>query len=246
MNRHRPLLFGFTATGIFCITYHPFPLRIRPLFRIFLLPFYRWWAFRHIRSEQQYCYGVLKLRIPPGIFHPGIFFSTPIFLHFLKQKNFQEKTVLDVGTGSGILAIFAAKSGGQVTAIDINPLAVRIANQNAKDNDCIITTCLSDLFEHLKPQIFDYILVNPPYYPKNARNDAEKAFFAGPDLDYFDRFFAHLPTFIHPETKIWMILSEDCDQAAITTKAARLGFTGYSVFTQKKWGERFEIFRFTH
>jgi len=199
---------------------------------------------RYIRQERQYRYAGLNICVPTGVFHPGIFFSTPIFLHFLKQVDFHNKTVLDVGTGSGILAVFAAKNGGQVTAIDLHLQALATAQLNATNNGLTITTKQSDLFAQLTPQLFDFILVNPPYYPRIPKNDAEKAFFAGHELEYFDHFFSKLPDFIHPETKIWMILSEDCDLKRIAQKALGNSFSSESVFTQKKWGEIFEVIRF--
>ena len=202
------------------------------------------WALRHIRQERQYHYEGLRIRVPPGVFHPGIFFSTPVLLHFLKQVDFQGKTVLDVGTGSGILAIFAAKNDGKVTAIDVNIQAVNTAGMNAVSNDLEITTQQSDLFDQLKPQLFDYILVNPPYYPRTPKDDVEKAFFAGTELEYFDRFFSQLPDFCHPKTAVWMVLSEDCNLSAISNKSLQHGFVGAPVFQKKKWGERFEVIEF--
>jgi ribosomal protein L11 methyltransferase len=55
--------------------------------------------------------------------------------------------MLDVGTGSGILAICAAKLGaGECKAYDIDPVAVRVAKENVKDNDCDNIECdTSDL-----------------------------------------------------------------------------------------------------
>ena len=55
--------------------------------------------------------------------------------------------MLDVGTGSGILAICAAKLGaGECKAYDIDPVAVRVAKENVKDNNCDNIECdTSDL-----------------------------------------------------------------------------------------------------
>ena len=53
---------------------------MRWIFRHFWLPFYRSWALRHIQKERLFRYGRLRLRVPPGVFHPGIFFSTPMNL----------------------------------------------------------------------------------------------------------------------------------------------------------------------
>lgn len=214
----------------------------RHFFRLLWLPFYRRWALRHIQRERSFEHTGLRLRIPPGIFHPGVFFSTPIFVSFLQDIDFQEKNVLDIGTGSGLLALFAARKGGLVTALDIHPLAVQTALQNAADNRLRITAVESDLLAALPPQQrFDRVLVNPPYYPRAPRTAAEHAFFAGEGLEYFERLFAQLPTHLSPGAKVWMVLSEDCDLPRISHLAAQQGFTWAVVFQQKKWGERFLV-----
>src|SRR3989442_7103636 len=60
-------------------------------------------------------------------------------LEALSQLLLDGVRVLDVGTGSGILAIAAAKRGArEVVAVDTDPLAVRAATENAKRNDLFV------------------------------------------------------------------------------------------------------------
>ncbi|MBK7940169.1 MAG: methyltransferase [Lewinellaceae bacterium] len=214
---------------------------MRALFRHLLLPFYRVWALRHIRREREFSHAGLHLSVPVGVFHPGIFFSTPIFLSFLQHIDFQGKNVLDIGTGSGILALFAARGGARATAIDINPAAVKATLLNARKNDLEIRALQSDLFENLPQQPFDIILINPPYYPRRPVDDAGFAFFAGEHFEYFDRLFGGLHTFTHEHSRVWMILSEDCDFEQIAAIARRRGFEIEPVYERKKWGERFFV-----
>lgn len=77
-----------------------------------------------------------------------------------------EDTVLDIGTGSGILAIAAAKRGAKVTACDINPRALEFAQRNAIHNgvDNNIQFVLSDVYSSIEGK-FDVILANPPFNP---------------------------------------------------------------------------------
>lgn len=211
---------------------------MRAIFQTFWMPIYRWWALRHIRRERRFQCAGLRLEVPPGVFHPGIFFSTPIFLDFLQHVDFQGKRVLDVGTGSGVLALFAVRNGALATAIDINPLAVETARQNAARNGLALAAAESDLFDSLPPQAFDMVLINPPYYPRAPRDAAERAFFAGENLDYFEKLFAQMPAFRRADSRAWMILSEDCDWPKICDIAARHGQSLRPVFERKKWGER--------
>ena len=210
----------------------------RTFYRRFWLPFYRIYALRYVQRARTWRSHGLTLDIPVGVFHPGIYFSTPLFLDYLQKLNFEGRRVLDVGTGSGAIALFAAQKGGVVTAIDLNPKAVATASDNAQHLELPLTVVQSDLFTALSPTLFDYILVNPPYYPRDAATVEEHAFFAGEGHLYFKRFFVEVQAYCHAETAILMILSEDCDWEAITGIATSAGFQNEVLFHRYHWGER--------
>jgi len=102
--------------------------------------------------------------------------------------------VCDVGTGSGILAVCAAKylPGAQVTAVDLSPKAIEVARANAAAHglDGRITYVQSDLLAGLpQQQQFDFILSNPPYVsqqeyaslaPEVRNYEPQMALLAGP------------------------------------------------------------------
>ncbi len=81
--------------------------------------------------------GEVVVRLDPGMaFGTGTHPSTVLCLRALEELPVHGARVLDVGTGSGILAIAAALLGAEeVTALDVDPLAVRIARQNASTNE---------------------------------------------------------------------------------------------------------------
>lgn len=81
----------------------------------------------------------------------------------LKRKN----KILDVGTGSGAIAVTLAKfSDASVTAIDISKQALQVAMENAKKHNVKVEFIESNLFENLKKRKkFDIIVSNPPYIP---------------------------------------------------------------------------------
>lgn len=76
---------------------------------------------------------------------------------------------LDMGTGTGIQGIVAAKNGCTVTFCDINPNSIECAKANAKSNGVSGNFVVSDLFDNINGK-FDTIIFNPPYLIGN-RND---------------------------------------------------------------------------
>ena len=78
-----------------------------------------------------------------------------------------KQSVLDIGTGSGAIAIAIAKhSGAKVTAVDISLEALKVAKQNAKNNNVNVKFVKSDLFDGLgRFAKFEVIVSNPPYIP---------------------------------------------------------------------------------
>lgn len=72
------------------------------------------------------------------------------------------ETVLDVGTGTGLLAIFSAKKGGLVSATDILAEAVDLAKNNANKNKVVVDIKQGDLILPFQDKKFDVIIANIP------------------------------------------------------------------------------------
>ncbi|MBT3582279.1 methyltransferase, partial [Candidatus Woesearchaeota archaeon] len=88
------------------------------------------------------------------------------------QLRAKGKSILDVGTGSGIQAISASLAGAkEVWACDINPEAVKCAKANATSNKVEVNVIQSNLFENVPKKKFDLIVFNPPYLPSDGKHD---------------------------------------------------------------------------
>ena len=108
--------------------------------------------------------GELIVRMDPGMaFGTGTHETTRLVIKLLENYTKPGCRMLDVGTGSGILAICASKLGaGECRAYDIDPMAVRVANENIKDSGLTNITCeVSDLLRHVdKSRPYDLICAN--------------------------------------------------------------------------------------
>ena len=77
--------------------------------------------------------------------------------------------ILDIGTGSGAIAITLAKHlNSQITATDISEKALELAKKNAQKNNVQITFKKSDVLNNVQGQ-FDIVISNPPYIAKNEQ-----------------------------------------------------------------------------
>lgn len=104
---------------------------------------------------------------PPGVYAPQC--DTRLLMAALDQENVGPgAAVLDIGTGSGVLAIRAAQLGARVTAVDVTRRAVLTARLNALLHLCRITVRRGDLASAVRARTFDLVVCNPPYVPAPA------------------------------------------------------------------------------
>jgi len=162
-------------------------------------------------KPRKYRYDGISIWVHPDVFPPHLTLSTKILLDFIKSLELGNKTFLELGCGSGIISLFAAKKQAIVTATDINKKALEFLQKNALKNNMNVQIIQSDLFQNLEQKSFDYIIINPPYYPKQPKNIKEQAWFCGENFEYFERLFTQLPDFLGADATILMILSQDCD-----------------------------------
>ena len=174
---------------------------------------------KYLSKNRVYTYKDIRLIIPPSVFHPRFFFSTKILLKYISQLDLQKKSFLELGAGSGLISIYAAKKNANVTATDINPVAIEYLKKNQARNNVRLNIISSDLFQSISSQSFDIIAINPPYYKKNSKTNADYAWYCGENGEYFQKLFCGLKQYIHRESIVLMILSEDCDILMITQLA---------------------------
>ena len=181
--------------------------------------------------------------VTPSVFNPkvprtGEFFASQIDSR-LVQRDWD---VLDMGTGSGVCAVFAAKYARRVVAVDINAAAVRCAGINALLNhlEQKIDVRHGDLFAPVAGERFDLILFNPPFVQAAPQDDRDRAWRS---KDVAERFAAGLGAHLRPGGSALVLLSTFGDGLAFLEEFRKENFE-ISVLAERRFvNERLTIFR---
>jgi release factor glutamine methyltransferase len=136
------------------------------------------------------------------------------FLLAEKMTVTEDDTVLDMGTGCGILAVLAAEKTKNVLAVDINPYAIQCASRNAETNGVKerIEFRHGDLFQPIKQnENFSLILFNAPYLPSEPDEERSwigKAWAGGRNgRKIVDQFIMDVPNFLAAGGRIQLVQS---------------------------------------
>lgn len=100
------------------------------------------------------------LKVANGVYDP----REDSYLLLDRAEVLPGERVLEVGTGSGLIALHAAAEGARVTATDIDASAARCARENAVRNGLEIDIVVADVLEGVRGP-FDLVMFNPPYLP---------------------------------------------------------------------------------
>ncbi len=168
---------------------------------------------RSVRTTQA---AGFRLSVRPTVFHPRYFLSSEYFAAFIDGLDLKGKAVADVGTGSGVLALAAARAGAaSVLAVDINPNAVLCARENAEANgygDRITAACMDLLSGTPEAPQFDAILSSPPKHEGETTADmADRGWHAGPQYRNVSDLFRQARARLKPGGRLYVMVSSDSD-----------------------------------
>ncbi len=188
-------------------------------------------------------YGI-EVEVKPDVFNPRFFTSSKLLIEQVERlSNVKGKSSLELGCGAGVATILAAKKGMQAYASDINPEAVSGLLENATKNGVEVCVYVSDLFNDIPEQSFDYLLINPPFYPKNPIEVKDNRWFCGADFEYFKSLFPALESYTNAESIVWMTLSDDCELQVIQDIAKSTGWEFHLSETRKQIMEANYLFQ---
>ena len=161
---------------------------------------------------------------------------------FLLAENLEIKegqSVLEIGTGSGLVSMYASLLTDDVTATDINYNALELAEKNFKLNNInTVKLEFGDLFEPVKDKKFDVILFNTPYLPTDSddiiNDDLNYAFDGGLDgRKVIDRFINQVSNHLNDKGIVQIIQSSLSDNDRTLDMFDRNGFVAEIAESEK-------------
>jgi HemK-related putative methylase len=178
--------------------------------------------------------GDVPIIVTPDVFNPVLMRTGEFFAAELTASRIAaQATVLDLGTGSGICAVFAARRARRVVAVDINPAAVRCARANALINgvEDKVDVRQGDLFACVDGDRFDLVLFNPPFVRGVPASDLDRAWRSD---DLARRFADGLPDHLRRSGCALVLLSTFGDPAMFIDEFRLRAFT-ISVLAQRRF-----------
>ena len=188
-----------------------------------------WWG---LRATRRVTVSGVPIRVPPGVLDPVLFRSGAWFAAAMSERVGPGERVLDLGCGSGVVGVLAARRGARVTAVDVDPAACAAARANGLSD-----VREGDLFAPVQGERFDHVCFNPPYLPGDpASGGLGRALYGGADLGVVARFVAQVPDHIAPGGAAWVVWSDRAPAAR-----AALDPAWREVATRQERGERLSL-----
>ncbi|TCK26727.1 HemK2/MTQ2 family protein methyltransferase [Pseudonocardia endophytica] len=167
---------------------------------------------------------------PPGVYRPQS--DTDVLIRALERAGYADGSdVLDLGTGTGAVALAAARSGARsVTAVDLSRRSVLAARLNAWMHRLPVTVRRGDLFGPVAGRRFGLLTANPPYVPAETdvlpRYGMARCWDAGPDgRALLDRICDVAADHLVPGGALLLVHTAGCGADATVERLAAAGIT---------------------
>jgi len=202
-------------------------------------------------SAKTIFYADLSFEVFEEVYEPAD--DTFLIADKLDQAIVEGDTVLDIGTGCGILAVIASKKASKVVATDVNPHAVECAKRNAKANRAAsnLEVRLGDLFEPiLKTEKFDVILFNAPYLPSTPKEQKawiSRAWAGGrAGRKVIDNFIANAPNYLEAKGRILLAQSTLSNVQRTLMRFSDIGLDAKAIAEKKVAFETIVVIQASH
>ncbi len=176
-----------------------------------------------VRVDDRILRKVLQaiLPVPEGIYPPSD--DSFLMLDAISTISVEQKEVLDIGTGSGILGLCCAMRSAIVTAADTDERALQHIQTAARKLGISLTALASDVFSNITGQ-FDVIIFNPPYLPSTIYEDTTVD--GGREGATLAReFLENLGKHLKPDGVALLLLSSQNDPASMVAEHPEFDFS---------------------
>ncbi|SFG02127.1 release factor glutamine methyltransferase [Novosphingobium sp. CF614] len=166
----------------------------------------------------------LDISVQPDVFSPAYFTDSEWFAIEV-ARIVQSRSLLDIGTGTGIVALAAARGGANVTATDINPAAIENARINFAEHAVDIPVFGGDVYGALpEPRTFDFIFWNHPFN-MGTNPEEDNLSLCGFDYEYrgLRQFIQESRQYLAPEGRLILGTSTFAEVSRIEALAAEVG-----------------------
>ena len=170
----------------------------------------------------------MRLLALPGVFRPHS--DSWLLARAVEREPLTEGArVLDLCSGSGVLAIAAALAGAsEVTAVDVSRRSLLAIRANARLNRVEVNALRGDLFQPVRARRFGLILANPPYVPSAAEElphrGLARAWEAGDTgRSFIERICEEAPEHLAPGGVVLLVHSSICGEAETVEALERRG-----------------------
>jgi release factor glutamine methyltransferase len=181
-----------------------------------------------VSKNRFFLYKKYRFSLHPGVIPPR--FGSLMLAEHLPGLVDKKDFVLDLGTGTGILGIIAAKKAQRVIAGDISPESIRLTRENAAMNGVgkRVFGLVSDMFSAIRKNLFDMIIGNVPMMPAppgSPEGLLSKARDGGSDGRYFlDRMIREAPGYLKPHGRLLFQQFDFLDVKKTLQKMEQAGF----------------------
>lgn len=209
---------------------------------------------QYIIGETEFC--SLKFKVNENVLIPRPETSELVdaIVESLKSKVKSHCSILDIGTGSGCIAISLAKMlhRSKVYALDISEKALQVAKENAINNNVNVTFIHDDILALTKTQTltkFDIIVSNPPYVRELEKAEMRdnilkwephNALFVSDDdpLIFYRSILGFANTHLNENGEVWFEINEFLGKE-MTSLCKELGFSNFEIFKDFRGKDRF-------
>jgi tRNA1Val (adenine37-N6)-methyltransferase len=126
------------------------------------------------------------------------------------------RTILDIGTGTGVIALMLAQRfvTAKVDAVEIDADAAQTAERNFKDSPfsnrlMLYASGFENYFDQFPDKKYDLIISNPPFYISSLKSPgAKKTLAKHTDIDFFEKLIKGISNHLLPQGNCWLILPD--------------------------------------